>query len=124
MNIIEALKDRNLLGASPVFADLATWKPWLVFLSAVYGLPLDSEGVDLFKRCTGRSTYDPPEGGWPEVAYIVDRQAGKTPLASDDADEAPGQNTQASGISGELRGVGGGRDWTRTSDLLGVNQVL
>jgi hypothetical protein len=53
-----------------------------VFLSAVYGLPLDSEGVDLFKRCTGRSAYDPPEGGWPEVACIVGRQAGKTRVCS------------------------------------------
>ena len=82
MNIIEALKDRSLLGASPVFADLMTWKPWLVFLSAVYGLPLDSESVDLFRRCTGRSTYNPPEGGWPEVACIVGRQAGKTRVCS------------------------------------------
>jgi hypothetical protein len=82
VNIIEALKDRSLFGASPIFADLTSWNPWLVFLSAVYGLPLDSEGVDLFKRCTGRSSYDPPEGGWPEVACIVGRQAGKTRVAS------------------------------------------
>jgi hypothetical protein len=82
VNIVDALQDRSLFGASPIFADLTTWNPWLVFLSAVYGLPLDPEGVDLFKRCTGRSTYDPPEGGWPEVACIVGRQAGKTRVAS------------------------------------------
>ncbi len=89
MNIIEALKDRSLLGASPVFADLATWKPWLVFLSAVYGLPLDSEGVELFKRCTGRSAYDPPPDGWPEVACVVGRQAGKTSLQGSTASSWP-----------------------------------
>lgn len=48
MNTMEALKDRSLLGAPPVFADLTTWNPWLVFLPAVYGLPLDPECVDLF----------------------------------------------------------------------------
>jgi hypothetical protein len=47
-----------------------------------------------------------------------------TPLAAEVDDEVSGRSAQASGISGELRGVDGGRDWARTSDLLGVNQVL
>jgi len=82
MNIIEALHDPALFGASPAFADLDTWKPWLTFLSAVYGLPLDAEGRSLFCECTGRSTYDPPPGGWPEIICIVGRQAGKTRVCS------------------------------------------
>jgi hypothetical protein len=82
MNIIEALHDPALFGASPAFTDLESWKPWLTFLSAVYGLPLDAEGEALFCECTGRSKYDPPEGGWPEVVCIVGRQAGKTRVCS------------------------------------------
>jgi hypothetical protein len=82
MNIIGALHDSALFGASPAFANLETWKPWLAFLGAVYGLPLDAEGEALFCECTGRSRYDPPPGGWPEVVCIVGRQAGKTRICS------------------------------------------
>lgn len=82
MNVIECLRDRALFGASTTFRDLAPWNPWLTFLGGTYGLPLDPEGVELFKRCTGRSTYDPPDGGWPEVVCVVGRQAGKTRVAS------------------------------------------
>ena len=82
MNILEAIADRSLLGASPALHDLSTWRPWLTFLAAVYGLPLDAEGEALFRKCTGRSTYNPPPGGWPEVVCIVGRQAGKTRAAS------------------------------------------
>ena len=82
MNILEALRDRALFGASTTFRDLAPWSPWLVFLAAVYGLPLDSEGIGLFRRATGRNAYDPPPGGWKEAVCIVGRQAGKTRVAS------------------------------------------
>jgi len=70
------------IGASPVFANLETWAPWLVFLSAVYGLSLDEDGEKLFRECTGRSLYDPPEGGWREVCCITGRQSGKTRISS------------------------------------------
>lgn len=78
MNILEAIHDPKLFGASPAFADLTTWRPWLAFVAAVYGLPLDAEGEALFRKATGRTTYDPPPGGWREVVCIVGRQAGKT----------------------------------------------
>jgi len=55
MNILQALDDPKLYGAHPAFArDPATSRPWRAFLGACYGLPLDSEGRELFKRCTGR----------------------------------------------------------------------
>lgn len=82
LSIIEALKDRNLFGGLPAFRDLSTWCPWLVFLRAAYGLPLDRDDLDLFKRHTGRTKYDPPAGGYPEVCCIVGRQSGKTRIAS------------------------------------------
>jgi hypothetical protein len=78
VNILHAVADPKLFGASPVFADLTSWRPWLTFLAASYGLPLDAEGAALFCKATGRSRYDPPPGGWAEAVAIVGRQAGKT----------------------------------------------
>jgi hypothetical protein len=40
MNILEALGDRNLLGASIRAAE--PWKPWRALLAAAFGLPLSS----------------------------------------------------------------------------------
>jgi hypothetical protein len=82
LTIIEALEDRNLFGGLPAFRDLVTWRPWLVFLRAAYGEPLGSDDLELFKRHTGRTTYNPPSGGFPEVCCIVGRQSGKTRIAS------------------------------------------
>jgi hypothetical protein len=82
MNILQAIADPQLLGASPALRDLSTWKWWFTFLAAVYGLPLDAEGEERFCKATGRSRYNPPPGGWPEVVCIVGRQAGKTLIGS------------------------------------------
>lgn len=82
MKIANAFHDPALYGAHPAFRDPASWRPWLTFLAAVYGEPLDVEGRELFQRCTGLAEYDPPEGGWPEVVLIVGRQSGKTRIAS------------------------------------------
>lgn len=82
MNLLEALADRNVLGASPAFADLTPWRGWLTFLGAVYGLPLEEGGAQLFRSCTGREGYAPPPGGWREAVAIVGRQAGKTRAAA------------------------------------------
>lgn len=82
MNILDAIRDRRLLGASPALHDLASWKPWLAFLAACYGLPLPPGGEELFRRCTGRTRYAPPDGGWREVVAIVGRQAGKTRIGA------------------------------------------
>ena len=81
-SIIDALEDVNLFGGLAGFRDLSTWRAWLVFLKAAYGLPLDADEVETFKRHTGRSRYDPPPGGYPEVACLVGRQSGKTRIAA------------------------------------------
>src|SRR5262245_56577118 len=81
MNIIEALRDPRLFGGTPTFRDLSTWRRWLVFLSAVYGLPLSSEEQATFRRFTGRTVYAPPRGGWREAVAVVGRQSGKTRVA-------------------------------------------
>jgi hypothetical protein len=82
MTIIEFLQDPSLFGGLPAFADLSTWRPWLTFLSALYGLPLPSEETERFCRHTGRAAYEPPEGGWREAVCIVGRQSGKSRIAA------------------------------------------
>src|SRR5688572_27934627 len=91
ISIIEALADRSLFGAVPAFRRLDTWGAWMVFLAAVYGLPLSAlrvvglsehEALDTFCAHTGRTRYAPPEGGYAESAAIVGRQAGKDRIAS------------------------------------------
>lgn len=82
MNIIAAAADPQLFGSSPALADLSSWRPWLALLAAAYGLPLDDEGVALFTKATGRSRYDPPEGGWRELTVLSGRQSGKSRIAA------------------------------------------
>jgi hypothetical protein len=55
VNILEALSDKTFFGKLKTFRDLATWRAWLTFLSALYGLPLDAEGAERFKKHTGRT---------------------------------------------------------------------
>lgn len=82
LSIVDALGDRNLFGGLAAFRELSSWRQWLALLRAVYGLPLDSADADLFRRHTGRSKYDPPPGGYPEVVCVVGRQSGKTRVAA------------------------------------------
>jgi len=83
LTILDALRDKQLLGASPALHDPTTWRPWMTFLACVYGLPIDDpEDLKLFKACTGRSHYSPPPGGFREAVAIVGRQSGKTRVAS------------------------------------------
>jgi len=70
----------------PAFRDLSTWTAWLAFLAATYGLPLDPDGLEVFRQHTGRSEYNPPPGGWSEVVCIVGCQSGKSRIAATIAD--------------------------------------
>ncbi len=81
MNIIEQLQHPHLFGALPHFKDLKTWSMWLVFLKSLYGLPLNTCELDAFKQFTGRSTYNPPPGGFPEAVAIAGVQCGKSSIA-------------------------------------------
>lgn len=56
-----------------------TWKPWRDFVAAVHGEPLDDDGLERFRRHTGRDR--PREGGYPEAVIIVGVQSGKTAVA-------------------------------------------
>jgi hypothetical protein len=48
VNIVDALRDQNLFGALSAFRHLDTWRTWLVFLRAAYGLPLSEHDRALF----------------------------------------------------------------------------
>ncbi len=80
LTILEALADPLLFGALPAFRDLATWRPWLAFLRAVYGLPMDEADLALFREHTGRET--PRAGGYPEAVAVVGCQSGKSQIAA------------------------------------------
>jgi phage terminase large subunit-like protein len=82
IQIDQAISDKNLLGALSCFEDLSSWSPWLVLLRAAYGLPLSSGEQEIFREHMGRTSYDPPDGGWGEIAVIVGRQSGKTRIAA------------------------------------------
>jgi hypothetical protein len=77
---VAALADPELLGALPAFRDLSTWRPWLAFLRAVYGLAMDDEDLARFRKHTGRSA--PRAGGYPEAVVITGRQSGKSAIAA------------------------------------------
>ena len=82
MTILDALADKHLFGALDAFKDLSTWSAWIVFLRALYGLPMTADEERLFCACTGRTRYVARKGGYPEAAAIVGRQAGKTRVTS------------------------------------------
>ncbi len=71
-----------MIGVLDLFDTLhpgASWKPWRDFVAAVHGLPLDDEGLERFRRHTGRDK--PREGGYPESVAVVGVQSGKSAVA-------------------------------------------
>lgn len=78
MNILEALADENLFGRT--LRSGPSWRPWLSFLKAVYGLPMSDEDLKRFHQHTGRE--EPRPGGYPEACCIVGCQSGKSQIAA------------------------------------------
>lgn len=74
MNIIQAMQDGGLFG--DYFGDLASWSAWIVFLRAVYGLPMSDDELQVFRKHTGLP--QPRPGGYMEALAITGRQSGKT----------------------------------------------
>ena len=77
ITILDAMRDPLLFG--PCFKD-GTWDSWMVFLSALFGLPLEKGKVPIFRRQTGRQTAPrkPAREGW----VIAGRRAGKSLIAA------------------------------------------
>ena len=80
MNIIEAIKDRNLFGALPEFKNLSTWTAWLVCLKAIFALKMTPEEVEIFRKFTGR--VNPPNEPFKEIFLLVGRRGGKSLVAA------------------------------------------
>jgi hypothetical protein len=75
MNIIEAIENPKVF--QPLFRNLRTWRPWMVFLKALFGLPIDdSVDLELFRQCTGLA--EPPQERFRECAAICGRRSGKS----------------------------------------------
>jgi hypothetical protein len=58
------------------FRDPTTWSTWSVFLSVLFGLPIDPTQAEIFRQCTGRSFL--PGDGFSEAWLICGRRAGKS----------------------------------------------
>ncbi len=76
MTLIDALRDRDLFGRLARFRDLATWTAWMVFLKALFALPMTDTEATLFTTHTGRTVLPQTEAD--EAAAIVGRRGGKS----------------------------------------------
>ena len=71
-NIIQAIHDPALF--RPMFKDLGTWRAWLVFLRALFALPMSVTDLELYRRCTGRTSA--PSRRVSEAALVKGRRGG------------------------------------------------
>ena len=76
MTIVDALQDRALFGRLPIFRDLGSWTRWLVFLRALFALPMDDQDRALCAQHTGRQA--PPAAAAAEAYVCAGRRSGKT----------------------------------------------
>lgn len=75
MNIIDAINDERLF--KPLFKNLDTWRSWMVFLKALFGIPIDdSADMALFRDATGLN--EQPKVKIRECAAICGRRSGKS----------------------------------------------
>jgi Terminase large subunit, T4likevirus-type, N-terminal len=82
VNILEAIRDREILGAHPAYRNgLATFGRWLIVAAAIWGLPLAPAQAEFFESIAGQS-YNPPVNGWSTVAIVAPRQIGKSTAAA------------------------------------------
>jgi hypothetical protein len=73
MNIIHAMRDPKVFGQH-FSAD--TWAAWIVFLAALFALPMTPEQLALYQQCTGRAA--PPPAPAQEAWLVVGRRGGKS----------------------------------------------
>jgi hypothetical protein len=74
LTILDAIRDPALFG--PWFRDPATWRAWLAFLAALFGLPMSDAELEVYRRHTGRQ--DPPSESVREGWVIAGRRGGKS----------------------------------------------
>lgn len=78
MNIVTAMQDRNLFRQH--FAPLSSWSTWVVVLSAIFGLSLNSQQRRVFQNLTGRpfSKNLCPK----EIWLAIGRRGGKSKIVA------------------------------------------
>ncbi|REK05518.1 MAG: hypothetical protein DWQ37_23690 [Planctomycetota bacterium] len=80
MNIIQAVKDRNLF--RPYLADkdesLESWYGWLSVLRCIYGLPIPKARRDFVRQITGRDPDKLPKSDASTVLLLCGRRSGKS----------------------------------------------
>jgi hypothetical protein len=85
MNIIEAIKDKNLF--QPFLqdsnGDLLSWYNWFAALRCLYGLKIKKPSdFELIRRCTGRNTALLPTGGFDSALFLTGRRSGKSKISA------------------------------------------
>ena len=79
MNIIDAINDERLF--KPLFRDPTTWRPWTVFLKALFGIPIDDPAVmAIFRYATGLT--EQPTVKIKNCGAICGRRSGKSKICS------------------------------------------
>lgn len=73
MNILDAIDDPNVFGAH-FRAD--TWGAWRAFLAALFALPMTTEQLAIFQKCTGRAA--PSTTPLQEAWLCIGRRGGKS----------------------------------------------
>ena len=82
MNIIEAIQDEHLLGPF-IGDDLTSWKPWMVCLRAIYGLPIRTNASrKLIAAVSGRKAALLPTKGFTQSLFLTGRRSGKSKMAA------------------------------------------
>jgi hypothetical protein len=78
ITIIEVMTDPQLFGRW--FSPITTWGAWIVFLKALFGLPMTEQEATVFRRHTGRTR--PPSIPAREMWVVVGRRGGKSLIAA------------------------------------------
>ncbi|MBX5175319.1 hypothetical protein HJB77_03280 [Rhizobium lentis] len=74
MNILEACRHREIF--APWFRKPETYRAWFAFLAAMFGLPMDEEQLELYRKHTGRS--EAPTEPQREAWMVIGRRGGKS----------------------------------------------
>jgi hypothetical protein len=78
MTVLEALADPRIF--APAFVPAEAWSAWRAFLAALFGLAMDAEQIETFRRHTGRDT--PPSAAARECWVLAGRRGGKSRIAA------------------------------------------
>ncbi len=82
ITILQAIRDSELFGRwfKRNWRGADTWKAWRSFLAGLFGLPLESEMLELYSKHTGRT--DAPAAPFREAFVIAGRRSGKSLIAA------------------------------------------